>query len=210
MKFIFVMMLALSAISLHAEFAIIAVTGSSMGACTGSVTLRLNGDAGPFGIFIPETGFSLIDVEGDVVLNNFCIGNYTIIVSASQFPGCSKALNVSVPKASDNLRGVADAPRMVEYAEQKASIGSTDMYKNVKVYPNPGRGMIHLEFKNMYQHPIELHIFSDQGQKVLLQNLPADTYEFSANLTHLPSGLYFIIARQQDGTFVQQSLVIKS
>lgn len=210
MKYIFVLLLALSAVSLHAEFAVIAVTGSSLGNCTGSVTLRLNGDAGPFGILIPETGFTLTDVEGDVVVNNLCTGNYTIMVSVSQFPGCSKSLSLFIPKLSDNLSGITPTPRVVEDAEAKTVVGLTDVQKNIKVYPNPGRGMINLEFKNMHQYPIELLIFSDQGQKVLLQNLPAGTYQFSANLTRLPSGLYFVIARQEDGTFVQQSLVIKS
>ncbi len=210
MKYIFTLLMALSAVTLHAEFAIIAVTGVITGNCNGSATLRLNGDAGPFGLFIPETGFSLSDVEGEIVLNNLCEGNYTIMVSVSQFSGCSRALNLSIPRISDNLIGISGNPSPSINTDLEAKINLADAQKNLTVYPNPSRGNITLGFKNMHLYPIELLIFSDQGQKVLNQNLPAGTYETSLNLSRLPSGLYFVIARQQDGTFVQQNLVIKS
>lgn len=212
MKYFFALFFILVALSVHAEFSVVTITGTTTANdCKGSATLRLNGDAGPFNISIPETGYELSNVEGDIVLTDLCAGNYTIIIGIAQFPGCNKSLSFNIPIVSNNNLGLpSGGDFQLGDIDTEASIDLANVQKNFKLFPNPSRGNISLEFQNMQQYPIEVLIFSDQGQRLLSQDFPTNTFDVSLNLTRLTSGLYFIIARQEDGTFVQKSLVIKS
>jgi hypothetical protein len=212
MKYFFALFLILRALSVHAEFSVVAITGTTTANdCKGSATLRLNGDAGPFNVSIPETGYALSNVEGDIVLTDLCAGNYTIIIGIAQFPGCNKSLSFNIPIVSNNNLSLPSGGHLQSgNIDTDTKLDLIDVQKNFKLFPNPSRGNISLEFQNMQQFPIEVLIFSDQGQRLLSQDFPANTFDVSLNLTRLPSGLYFIIARQEDGTFVQKSLVIKS
>lgn len=212
MKYFFALFFILGALTVHAEFSVVTITGTTTANdCKGSATLRFNGDAGPFNISIPETGYALSNVEGDIVLTDLCAGNYTIIIGIAQFPGCNKSLSFNIPIVSNNNLGLPSGGHLQSGdIDTDTKLDLADVQKNFKLFPNPSQGNISLEFQNMQQYPIEVLIFSDQGQRLLSQDFPANTFDVSLNLTRLPSGLYFIIARQEDGTFVQKSLVIKS
>lgn len=212
MKYIFVFLISLVTWTVRAEFSVVTITGTTTANdCKGSATLRLNGDAGPFNISIPETGYALSNVEGDIVLTDLCAGNYTIVIGITQFPGCNKSLSFNIPiVTNNNLSLPSGGDFQLGGIDTEERLDLADVQKNFKLFPNPSRGNISLEFQNMQHYPIEVLIFSDQGQRLLSQVFPANTFEASLNLTRLHSGLYFIIARQEDGTFVQKSLVIKS
>lgn len=174
--------------------------------------MRVTGSAGPFNIVIPGTNITFEDVEGDLLVPTLCSGDYTLLISPSRFPGCATSLSLTVPISlglQDNGTDARSAEGIGPDAAIKDRDKATDS-KSLEIYPNPTRGQLTMVFHSMEESPIELSIFSESGRKVFFQQLPTGTTLFSLDLSHLNTASYFVVARQQDGTYLQKILVIKS
>jgi hypothetical protein len=70
-----------------------------------------------------------------------------------------------------------------------------NLAKNFTVYPNPVKDLLHINFRNTTQEPIDIKLVAITGQNVY-QNNSLDNYAtgFTLNLSYLPKGVYFLYA----------------
>lgn len=96
-------------------------------------------------------------------------------------------------------------------SEQKTSINSSAM--KMSVYPLPARSYVNIYLSSSLRTQTDrLEIINITGKKVLEQRLidpNANEFNFS-NLNNLPSGVYFIAAKDKDGKMLQSAKLIIS
>lgn len=88
-------------------------------------------------------------------------------------------------------------------------IEDEDVISPVKLFPNPTRGIIHLEWHQ--NHGQEMNwVMTDIRGKVLLtsgSNISSTTPPQKININHLPSGLYFFSLKSKKGSVYAQKII---
>ncbi|MDY3350380.1 T9SS type A sorting domain-containing protein [Riemerella anatipestifer] len=87
------------------------------------------------------------------------------------------------------------------------SIKETNTLKNnTRVYPNPSRGELHLQFNEQEYHNVKVLIYDGSGRLVYTQNGVKNGETFYVNL---PKGVYVLSAESQGKVFYTSTLIIK-
>jgi hypothetical protein len=77
---------------------------------------------------------------------------------------------------------------------------------DMKVYPNPGSGLFHLESPVLRPGNSVLRIYSADGKLLLNKTLTAEKNSITADLTELPAGIYLVQA-EQNGIYIPARLI---
>lgn len=65
--------------------------------------------------------------------------------------------------------------------------------ENLLIYPNPSKGNIHLQFRDINVYPLKMDIYNIYGVKVYSEVINnGGNYTIEADLTTLPAGIYFV------------------
>jgi hypothetical protein len=75
------------------------------------------------------------------------------------------------------------------------AVDDTYITKKFSVYPNPVNDMLHVNLQNSSQEHVDVKLIAVTGQNVYqtsMHNYPTD---FTLNLSHLPTGVYFLYAQ---------------
>ena len=88
------------------------------------------------------------------------------------------------------------------------NVSKTVMAQNpdMKVYPNPGSGLFHLESPVLRPGNSVLRIYSADGKLLLNKTLTAEKNSITADLTELPAGIYLVQA-EQNGIYIPARLI---
>lgn len=61
---------------------------------------------------------------------------------------------------------------------------------SISVYPNPSKGLIHIDFAS-YQDKVQITLYGSTGQQLLNEEL-SGAFESSLDLSAYPKGVYFL------------------
>jgi hypothetical protein len=75
------------------------------------------------------------------------------------------------------------------------------------VWPNPAQESIHIRFNKEEERYLKL--FTTTGQLVAQQDIKAETWQLTLSIAHLSPGFYFLEIEGQDGSSVQQKIVLE-
>ncbi|MBK8954113.1 MAG: T9SS type A sorting domain-containing protein [Saprospiraceae bacterium] len=78
-----------------------------------------------------------------------------------------------------------------------------------KIYPNPAKKLVMVEFQNPWKGPVQFEIINSQGHLLKAQNHQADRdlSHFSISLEGLPSGLYILKSKFENGIVLNKFLL---
>ncbi len=81
----------------------------------------------------------------------------------------------------------------------------------MKIYPNPSGGIIHILFDGLSRDRVHLEIFNSTGQMVLNEILPGDQeYEIrQLDLSEFPNGVYSVKVYSENAQMVKQLILIR-
>jgi hypothetical protein len=99
--------------------------------------------------------------------------------------------------AGTGVRIAADTSK--EIAETKPA--NLPVKDHVTIYPNPGNGIFHIDFKQYEVKSFDLQVLDRFGRKIMDKKYQGGSQPI--DLSHLPAGLYFlhVISEQIDETF---------
>lgn len=95
-------------------------------------------------------------------------------------------------------------------AGQPVSIASSDVLDKVKIYPNPAKGKLYIEFAS-YDSNIEIEIFSVFGQSIkreLLKNI-SELDRKEVDISNIHPGVYILECRLSNGTKIDKKIVVQ-
>ncbi len=74
------------------------------------------------------------------------------------------------------------------------AVEDLELAKNFSVYPNPVKDMLYLNLKNMSEEDFIVNIINVNGQNVYHKSMHQYPTDYTLNLSHLPTGIYFLYA----------------
>ena len=116
-----------------------------------------------------------------------------LLLRTAQPDGCfpataATAPSFSLPTSTDDLPG--------------------DVFKEVSVFPNPSEGIFNLRAELNELHNVQLEIFNFNGERIQYKELDQlDAIRENISLSNFPDGLYFLVIRLENGTFLSRKLI---
>lgn len=105
----------------------------------------------------------------------------------------------------------AKAPERGTVIETKASSSVSDFGEGsqVSVYPNPASETVNIAFSGSESKNVDVRIFSISGQPINSQRLSLFGGEqvFSLNVSHLPTGIYFVNIQSDDAVVTEKVII---
>ena len=90
------------------------------------------------------------------------------------------------------ILGLDPADLSLDYVKSPQSqTFSRDEIENVRLYPNPASDVVSLIFSNETKGNTVFELYDINSKKILLQNIPPKTTEFTINLNNIMSGIYY-------------------
>jgi hypothetical protein len=131
-----------------------------------------------------NSGFSsLCDPDDDAYVQ------YTIDTGVMHFANMQDSCGVRGAIFTDSKWAIVD--------NNVSRIAELDKSGPVRIYPNPGAGSFHIDFKGRGADKFDINIYNLSGQLVFsLKDISADRQEIA--ITSLPEGIYF--ARIESGS----------
>ncbi len=78
---------------------------------------------------------------------------------------------------------------------------------SAKLYPNPARDILNIDFENAIDQEGTAHIFTTSGQLVNQQNIPSNIHNMTIPIDPLPAGIYIIRLQFDNGLYSTQRFV---
>jgi len=75
---------------------------------------------------------------------------------------------------------------------------------NISVYPNPTGGELRIEMCDMRYEICDIAIFDTFGRKLQVSNLKSQISNHQIDISHLPTGIYFLRIQTENGVVVQK------
>ncbi|MFN6946622.1 MAG: T9SS type A sorting domain-containing protein, partial [Cytophagaceae bacterium] len=85
-------------------------------------------------------------------------------------------------------------------------IVNTEAVTGIKVMPNPNNGIFNVLIEGKGQNPVKLILLNTLGQ-VVSQNEENPNTMVEFNFSNLPSGVYFLHAKTEDGNYVEKIVI---
>jgi len=82
--------------------------------------------------------------------------------------------------------------------------------ESVSIFPNPAREEVHLNINNFRNKKLTVVLMNLNGQVNFTGQLvvPTDRYSYTINLDAMPSGLFFVLVKDESGTIVSISKLL--
>ncbi len=145
---------------------------------------------------IRDTGYN-----GSPRGENIAAGNASVVNTFNQWLNSEGHLNNMLNRNSDEM-GIGHASfsgsRYTHYWTQvfgksSQTLSNDDIaLKKMKVYPNPVKDVLHLDFQQSFKEPLSLKLMSVTGQIVFQKTYNQHASNVKLNISHLPTGVYFL------------------
>ncbi len=133
---------------------------------------------------------------------NIAAGNSSVVNTFNQWLNSEGHLNNMLNRNSDEM-GIGHASfngsRYTHYwtqvfgkSNQTLSNNEEVAIKNLKIYPNPVKDILNLNFKEPFGDQVQIKLMSVTGQIVFQQLNDRNISEMKLNIGHLPTGIYFL------------------
>ena len=149
----------------------------------------------------------LVSLIGDLLVANTA-GTYTWYRNGNVIPGATAQtfhpLELGFYYAIRDTGYCNSAPSNTIYISllQVSEINAKDL----KVYPNPTTGMLHLEWG--HEVTMKMDVYNVVGQGMLHEEINNRSHHES-DLSYLPDGNYFVVLRDGEGTNVTFKVLVK-
>ena len=106
------------------------------------------------------------------------------------------------------ILGLDPADLSLDYVKSPQSqTFSSNEIENVRLYPNPASDVVSLIFSNETKGNTVFELYDINRKKILLQNIPPKTTEFTINLINIKSGIYYCKISNNE-VFLKNKLII--
>jgi subtilisin-like proprotein convertase family protein len=110
--------------------------------------------------------------------------------------------------ARDGEGGLIPSQRFNIKIDENATVGTEAVLQDVQVnvYPNPAKTTLYVNIDDSIQGDIQLGLFNVQGQ-LLLQTEKSAGNQFDLDVQAVPSGMYFLTIRTEQGSLTKKIVV---
>jgi len=138
-------------------------------------------------------------------------------LQGSQWPACETNGNVTVEDAVGNIIYSYDGSYNFEVESSAfetllTAVNEIEAAEAWNIFPNPAQDIVQLEFTLTKQMPLVVDMYNTLGEKVQTianQGFGAGTHNLSADVSTLPSGVYYISAVSGNQTTTHKFVVSK-
>jgi len=133
---------------------------------------------------------------------NIAAGNATVINTFNQWLNSPGHLN-NMLNSNSNEMGIGHAidngstythywTQVFGKSSQVLSSGDDASIQKIRIYPNPVKDVLHMDLQNTIEGFLNIKLVSATGQIVFQQIKNQDVVDLKLNISHLPTGVYFL------------------
>jgi hypothetical protein len=115
-------------------------------------------------------------------------------------PSTTYSLTVVALDAVGNLSGASIPLKIGTLNVGTTFIAELNITDQFKVYPNPFKDDVNLVFSESSPRPVSIILCDTKGRRMkVVQNVDGMNRNIQLDVSHLPSGLFFLIVRTEAG-----------
>lgn len=172
------------------------ISGASQEGCIGNDTV----------VTINVNALPIVSINAS--LDTVCVNQSTIALTGLPYGGVYSGLNVTdstfTPSSSglfhayynytDSNTGCSNSDSVSIFVDNCTNVTNIKKNTGIRIYPNPGNGLFHIEFNNNHKKQI---LVNDLTGRLILTELTTDSI-YDCNLNEMSKGVYFITIKMNN------------